>query len=635
MSASLMLSQWKRHLVVLADVLLIVAANVVAFLLRFDGDVPHRYVEVFAASLPVLVPVRIATFAAFGIYTRVWRYTGSTDLRDLVAAAFASSAAFYLVLLASSAAGYPRSILMIDAALLICLLVGSRVAIRLLREFHPAATGKRVLIFGAGDAGEAVLRDMQQHRGAGGFRPIGFVDDDTRKIGRRIHGVRVLGTRRDLPRLIAQLHPDEILLTVPRGATLRALLQDLETTKIPIKTLPSLRDILDGKVTVGQIRPLSVEDLLQRKAVDLAPGPPRDLIAGQVVMVTGAGGSIGAELCRQIVTCGPKLLLLFERHEFSLYSITNELVDRDRAAPVMPIIGDVTDRARVNAVLRQYRPHIIFHAAAHKHVPMMEHNPCEAVKNNILGTRTVAKAASEHGVGRFLLVSTDKAVNPTSVMGATKRVAEMVVQSLNRRTKTRYTAVRFGNVLGSTGSVIPRFLAQIKAGGPVTVTHPEIRRYFMLIPEAVQLVLHAAALAEGGEIFVLEMGEQIPIDDMARNLIRLAGFVPDEEIAIEYTGLRPGEKLYEELVADGETIEGAGTEIRRVRREELPDPVVLRKRLFDLLSHAAAGDTDQVLAMLSEIVPSFQTTRLQPASAPEPTVVDTSTAASLCLEGVA
>jgi FlaA1/EpsC-like NDP-sugar epimerase len=283
---------------------------------------------------------------------------------------------------------------------------------------------------------------------------------------------------------------------------------------------------------------------------------------------------------------------------------------------VLPIVGDVTDRARVNEVLGRHRPDIIFHAAAHKHVPMMEHNPCEAVKNNVLGTRTVATAAGEHGVGRFLLISTDKAVNPTSVMGATKCVAEMVVHSLNRRVATRYTAVRFGNVLGSNGSVIPRFLAQIKAGGPVTVTHPDIRRFFMLIPEAVQLVLHATAIAEGGEIFVLEMGEQIRIDDMARHLVRLAGLVPDEDIAIEYTGLRPGEKLYEELLADGETIEGAGTErIRRVRREELPDPVILRRRLFDLLAAARAGDTNRALEMLSEIVPSFQPSRL-PTCAP-------------------
>jgi FlaA1/EpsC-like NDP-sugar epimerase len=370
-----------------------------------------------------------------------------------------------------------------------------------------------------------------------------------------------------------------------------------------------LRNILDGKVAVSQIRTLAVEDLLPRAPIGLEPAPVRRLIAGKRVLVTGAGGSIGAELCRQIATLQPQVLVLFDRYEHGLYTIENDLIGHNGALEVRCLIGDVTDVRRVDAVMEAYQPELVFHAAAHKHVPLMEANPCEAVKNNVLGTRIVAEAAAKYGVERFVLISTDKAVNPSSVMGATKRLAELLIQDLARRSATRFLAVRFGNVLGSNGSVIPRFLAQIEAGGPVTVTHPEMRRYFMLIPEAVSLVLHAAALGQRGAVYVLEMGQQIKVLEMAHNLIRLSGFVPEEEIPIVFIGLRPGEKLCEELVGADETMVPSSIEkIFQVRGGWLPEPAMLAQQLAALERLVVLDDARTVLKFLCEVVP---TSRLQ------------------------
>jgi FlaA1/EpsC-like NDP-sugar epimerase len=373
-------------------------------------------------------------------------------------------------------------------------------------------------------------------------------------------------------------------------------------------------------VAVGQIRKLEIDDLLARPPVNLDPAPVRNLIAGRCVMVTGAGGSIGSELCRQIATLGPKTLLLYERYENTLFAIANELHDRWPALDVRALVGDVCDGGRLSSVFARYPPHVVFHAAAHKHVPLMELSPSEAVKNNVFGTQTLVEAASSFGVERFILISTDKAVNPSSAMGVSKRVAEMIIQSKNASSRTVFAAVRFGNVLGSNGSVVPRFLAQIKAGGPVTVTHPEMRRYFMLIPEAVHLVMHAAAMAEGGEVFVLEMGEQIRVLDMARSLIRLSGFVPEEDIPITFTGLRPGEKLYEELVGNDESVEPSGTEkINRLRRDHPVDASSLNRHLAQLRlcvaeEHLAGSRGPDMISVLQELVPTY---------APDPQAVRT------------
>jgi FlaA1/EpsC-like NDP-sugar epimerase len=604
-----LLLKYRRIVVVAIHAGLIVLANYLAFLLRFDFTVPDAKLWLWLVTLPLLVAVRGVLFVPFRLYEGLWRYTGIWDLRNIIAGVVSSTLVFFaMVRWGLGLTEYPRVIYIIDCLLLIFFMGGIRLARRIYRELGHLQREKRVLIFGAGDAGEMIVRDMKNNPFYD-YEPIGFVDDDPAKVGKAIHGVRVLGTREALQSIIASERPDEVLVAIPRAepATIRGVVRALEPYKVPIKTLPSLRDVLDGKLTVSQIRNLSVEDLLARRAVRLDPARLRHLVTGRRVLVTGAGGSIGSELCRQVAALDPSVLVLLERYENGLYAVANDLEGRAGAALVCPAIGDVTDAGRVSALLAEHRPEIIFHAAAHKHVPLMQLNPCEAVKNNVLGTHTLAQAAERYGVERFILISTDKAVNPTSVMGATKRVAEMVVQSMTSWSQTCFVAVRFGNVLGSNGSVVPRFLEQIEAGGPVTLTHPEMRRFFMLIPEAVQLVLHAAALGHAGTVYVLEMGEQVRIVDMARNLIRLAGFVPEDEIPITFVGVRPGEKLFEELVGEDETLEPCGVEnLRRVRPRRLPAPPIFEKRLVELEQLALQGDVKSVVEVLRDVVPTFR-----------------------------
>ena len=599
--------RFRRALSLVGQLALVVASNRLAFALRFDGNTPGWALEAWWQMLPWLVAIRAFTFVPFKLYEGLWRYTSIYDVRAITGAVVTSSALFALV--ARSPLGpavYPRSVFITDAVLLLLMLGGVRLTRRIVAEFSGVRGGRRVLVFGAGDAGEMIVRDMKNNAWYG-MQPIGFVDDDASKVGRRIHGVPVLGTRQEIGQILKRVRPDEVLLAIPRAdpTTVRSIVRTLEPFKLPIKTLPNLRDVIAGKVEVQQIRSLAVEDLLSRAPVGLDRETLKRLIAGRRVMVTGAGGSIGSELCRQIVGLRPASLVMFERYENSLHAIRLELEDKRGAIGLHPVIADMTDAARVNEVMQTYHPEIVFHAAAHKHVPLMEENPCEAIKNNVRGTRLLAQAAENYGVDRFILISTDKAVNPTSVMGASKRVAEMMVQATGQGSGTSFSTVRFGNVLGSNGSVVPRFVEQIRRGGPVTITHPEMRRFFMLIPEAVQLVLHAAAQAENGAIYVLEMGDQVKLVDMARDLIRLSGFVPDEEIKIEFIGLRPGEKLYEELVADGETASPSAVEkILCVRSNRKPD-----EQLFvdidRLESDAAEGRKDLVLASMRALVAHY------------------------------
>jgi FlaA1/EpsC-like NDP-sugar epimerase len=594
-------------LVLFTHLVLVVASSFLAILLRFDGLIPPALLEAYFRTLPWMLMLRLVTFLPFGLYGGLWRYTGVWDLTRIVLSVLTSSAVIYVLVHAELGPSIvPRSIIIIDSVLLISFLGGVRLLWRIVPDALRSKPGRRILVLGAGDAGEMVVREMRK---SAGYQPVGFVDHDPTKVGRTIHGVTVLGTPSDLPRIVTEAQPSEVLVAIPSAdvATVRAFVRLLEPFKLRITTLPSPRELVNGRVGIGQIRPLTIEDLLPRSPVALCADQARALIHAKRVLVTGAGGSIGSELCRQIVSLHPASLILFERYENSLYAIANELIDRQSGGCIHPVIGDVTDKSRVDTVFSEYRPDIVFHAAAHKHVPLMEGNPCEAVKNNVAGTQTVAEAAQRHGVERFVLISTDKAVNPSSVMGASKRVAELIVQSIGARTThTRFVVVRFGNVLGSNGSVIPRMVEQIRAGGPVTVTHPEIRRYFMLIPEAVQLVLQAAVLAQDQETFVLDMGEQIRVLDVARNLIRLSGFVPDEEIPITFVGLRPGEKLTEELVGESETLAPAGVEkISRVVRAAPVDRAILADRVRLLVSAARQGRTHVVLGLLREIVPTF------------------------------
>jgi FlaA1/EpsC-like NDP-sugar epimerase len=585
------------------------AANLLAFLMRFDGQVPAAAWASHVSMLPWLIALRACGFMAFGQFRGLWRYASLYDLRNIILAVLSSTAAFYVVVRWLSApALYPRSIYPIDGLLLIALLGSFRLARRAWHESRSSSRGKRVLVIGAGDAGEMIVRDMR-HNPRHGYQPVGFVDDDPGKRGEQIHGVPVLGGRADLARIIEKTRPDDVLIAMPSApaSVTQDVVRTLQPFHVTITTLPNLREIISGKVAVEQIRKLAIEDLLARPPVGLDPAPVRELIAGRSVMVTGAGGSIGSELCRQIAALGPASLILFERYENTLFAIANELRRRWPALDARPVIGDVCDSERVAAVFSAGAPHIVFHAAAHKHVPLMELSPGEAVKNNVFGTQQLVDAACRSGVERFILISTDKAVNPTSAMGVSKRVAEMIVQAKNGSSATACATVRFGNVLGSNGSVVPVFLEQIKAGGPVTVTDPGMRRYFMLIPEAVQLVMHAAALSKGGETFVLDMGEQLKVLDLARTLIRLSGFVPGEDIPITFTGLRPGEKLYEELVGNEESMEPSGVDkINRIIWEPRLDQAALDRKLADLRRHANESDPGALVRVLQELVPTYK-----------------------------
>ena len=603
-----LLSKFRRPIIITFDLAIIVLANYLAFWLRFDGQIPSDATQLFLKTLPWLIVIRGIAFMVFRLNEGLWRYISIWDLKKIVGGTLAGTIAFYcLVNWGFGFIGYPRSIYIIDSILLIGFLCGIRLAVRLFRERKVLRKTKRVLIIGAGDAGENIVREMQTHS-TSSYTPIGFVDDDLSKVGKRIHGVKVLGTRENLSEILHAQKLEEVLVALPgtNSQILREITAVLAPFNVRIKTLPNLGDILEGKVTISQIRDLAIEDLLQRPPVGLDPQPVRNLIDGKRILVTGAGGSIGSELCRQIVSLDPKALILYERHENSLYLIAGELSDRAHSCVVHEVLGDITDIPRLQETLKIFSPDIIFHAAAHKHVPLMESNPGEAFKNNVLGTRLVAEVAAQFGVERFVLVSTDKAVNPSSVMGATKRVAELVVHGMAGRSQTRFLTVRFGNVLGSNGSVVPRFQKQINAGGPVTVTHPEVRRYFMLIPEAVTLVLQAAALGEQGAIYVLEMGGQIKLVDLARNLIRLSGHVPEKNIPIQFIGLRPGEKLEEELVGEYErAVPSSVGKILRIQSEKSVDPTYLKKILSKLDDLEILSHSPSVIELLQELVPTF------------------------------
>ena len=502
-----------------------------------------------------------------------------------------------------------EGVIMLDLFTTIMLLSGLRMLVRLYHEEFFAETrgsARRFLIIGAGNAGEALLREMLRRKDVQ-YEVIGFIDDNPAKHGMSIHGIPVLGGMDQLPELCQKHSIDELAIAIPSASRkeLRRVVQICQGTKLRFSTVPSLTDIASGKLSVSQMRDVDINDLLGRDVVKLDLAQIEHYLKDRVILVTGAGGSIGSEMCRQVCTFGPKLLLLVEQAENPLFFIEGELRRNYPHVPMRAIICDITDKTRVEQLFADYKPEVVIHAAAHKHVPLMEVNPGEAIKNNVVGTRTVADAADKFGAASFVMISTDKAVNPTSIMGSTKRIAEMYIQDLNNTSKTRFVTVRFGNVLGSNGSVVPIFKQQIAAGGPVTVTHPEMRRYFMTIPEASQLVLQAAAMGEGGEIFVLDMGEPVKIVDLARELITLSGFRPGEDIEIEFTGLRPGEKLFEELSIEGENMLPTKHPKIAVWKNIPKDRQSLRQGIENLIALAPTQDHKKIVEGIRVLVPEF------------------------------
>ena len=603
--------RFRAGLVVATHLALIVAAHLTAFVLRFEGDIQAPFDRMVWQYVPLVLLIYWGGLWAYGIQRGLWRYVGLHDLGRIFWASLTSSVVFYgVVHLLLGRVEYPRSVIILTGLLSGLYIAGIRLAVRWFREWLQivAPTARRVLIVGAGHAGELLARDMLSDPSFNS-RPIGFIDDDPVKRKMKIHGIPVVGTIEEIKSIADRLEAHEIIVALPSASTdsKQRILAASEGCTAPIKILPNMKQLLGDPVSLQQVRPMSLEDLLQREPIQTDRQELHPLIEGKTVLVTGAGGSIGSELCRQIASYRPESLVLFERYENSLHALLLELRATFPAVGVLPIIGDVTVPERVAEVFRQTGPELVFHAAAHKHVPLMELNPKEAVRNNVLGTRIVAEAALAAGVDRFVLISTDKAVNPTSVMGVTKRIAEQVIQGFNHRGRTKYTVVRFGNVLGSNGSVVPLFTEQIRKGGPITVTDPEIKRFFMTIPEAVQLVLQASVIGQGGDVFVLDMGEQIKIVDLARNMIVLSGLVPGKDIAIQFTGLRPGEKLYEELFDESEQTESTAHE--KINRAISPlTQADLDPWLDQLGTNLLQWNEDDLLRQLRQRIPSFTPT---------------------------
>ena len=612
---------------ILADIVLLTIAYFLAYIVRFEAHVGANELLVIKQTIVPILLCKLAVFYFFNLYRGMWRYTSIVDLLNVIKAVLVSSAIIItVILMLSRFQGFSRSIFIIDAVFSLILIAGIRLVIRLLLStttFSLNKNGinsnkhKKMIIIGAGDAGEKVVREIYDNPKMK-CRVVGFVDDDKNKAGKQIHGIKVLGRIDELKNVVKKEGVDEILIAAPSavGKDMRRIVEICDATKIPYKTLPGMGEIIDGKVSIKTIRDVAYKDLLGRPPVQLENDKISDFLKDKCVLVTGAGGSIGSELCRQICKYGPSLVVLFDAGESNLYSIQMELKHVVTYLKYRAVLGRIQDKALVDDVFRKYRPDVVFHAAAYKHVPLVERNPWEAVYSNIVGTNTLVEEAIAHKVDRFVLVSTDKAVRPTNVMGASKRVAEKIVHA-HKSGQTKFMAVRFGNVIGSSGSVIPLYRHQIKKGGPVTVTHPEITRFFMTIEESAQLILQAFTMGEGGEIFILEMGTPVKIVDMARDLIRLSGKEPDTDIEIKFIGLRPGEKLYEELITEGEGIVKTGHEKILVLRNGVQsgepniqnsqhnDLNCLDEKIKELKALADAHDAKGIKVKLKKIVPEY------------------------------
>ena len=622
-----------RHRIwqLVADAGLIALAWWLAFELRFDQGVPRYYDTLFRRTILIVVAIKLVVFVLFRFYDRWWRYVSIRDMwsavRGVTAASLVASLTVYFFAPVASVRP-PRSVAIMDWLLLLGLIAGTRLLARSVIE-RPGkgglvARGKEVLVVGAGDAGQLVIRELQRNRQLG-YTPIGLIDDDPRKKNLRIHGVRVLGTTEELAHVLRDNRPDEVLIALPSasGEVRQRIVNVTREGNVPVKTLPALYELISGESDLAtQIRPVQVEDVLGREPVEVDLETTAAYVKGQTVLVTGAGGSIGSELCRQIARVGPQRLILVDQGETALFEIERELVDERGFAACIPVLADCKSRTKMKQIFDRYRPAVVFHAAAYKHVPLMEANPLESVRNNALGTKVVAEVAVEFGAERFVLISTDKAVNAKTVMGQSKALCEWIVEAYGAREDiaTRFVAVRFGNVLGSSGSVIPIFRRQIAKGGPVTLTHPEMTRYFMTIPEAASLVVQAGSIGGRGDVFVLDMGEPVRILDLAMQMIRLSGKDPERDIEVEIVGTRPGEKLHEELWGDGETaVPTVHPKIMRVSGP-IVDAVWLQDELAELERLVREGETLEVVSRLATMMRAPQLIGAQTDSVSEQTL---------------
>lgn len=596
----------RKLLIVALDLLIIATGYYLSFIIRFEGEIPANYFVGFQASLPVVIIIRFAMFLYFRLYSGYYRYASISDLTQILKAVTTGS---FLIAVPTYLIGYAnisRGVFVIDWLLLIVLLGGSRFLLRAGKEMLPQLwlQGKRTFIIGAGAAGEMILRELIKT--PLGFKPVGLIDDDQSRQGLRLHGVTVLGGSDNLERLALKYKVTEAIIAIPSasGDQMRRLIESCRRANLNFKALPPLREIINGQVVLSQVRNIKVEDLLGRTPVRLDSARLANFIRGKRILVTGGGGSIGAEICRQVMRFQPKRLVIVDRAENRLYEIFLELQEKCADDSLDPRVADINDSAKMEAIFSEIRPEVVFHAAAYKQVPFMELFPEEAVRNNIFGTRALVELADKHAVNCFVMISTDKAVRPSSVMGATKRIAEILVQCFARKSKVSFITVRFGNVLGSDGSVVPIFKRQIENGGPVTVTHPEVTRYFMTIKEASLLVMQAATIGRSGDVLVLNMGEPVKIVDLAKAMITLSGAVPDEDIAITFTGLRPGEKLTEELFHE-EGLTSSEHENILVARSTDYDWESIRQELRRFEQAVEEQDREAIISLLRQVVPGY------------------------------
>lgn len=597
---------------VMIDFFIIMGASFFSLFIRLEGNLDSYHYFHLWNSLPGIIMIRLALFYGFGLYGMLWRYAGMREIIRIISAVTVSTL-LILVYVQFMEANLPKSTHFINWFLTLFLVLVSRFCVRLFHYWRKwrikqRESRKRVLIIGAGDAGAMIAREIEQ-RYYKSKQIVGFLDDSDYKQGQQLFGSKVLGATADVKEIVELKAVDEIIIAMPSvsGQIVREIVNECKSAaSCQVKTLPGIYELIDGKVSMQQLRDVDVEDLLRREPIRLNIEGIAAYLEGKRVLITGAGGSIGSELSRQVAKMKPAELVVLGKGENSIYEIDRQLRELYSEFKVIPVIGDVRDEVRMATVFELYKPQVVFHAAAHKHVPLMEMYPYEAVKNNILGTKILVEAAKRVKIETFVMISTDKAVNPTSVMGATKRVAELIVQSANQDSCSRFVAVRFGNVLGSRGSVIPLFKKQIARGGPVTVTHPEMKRYFMTIPEAVQLVLQAGSIATGGEVMVLDMGEPVKIIDLAKDLILLSGFVPDEDIEIKFTGLRSGEKLFEELLNAEDGTEATTHEDIFSARIKKVDSAWLNESVGDLLKEK---DAESIVCKLQQLVPNYNPNR--------------------------